>query len=225
MLAELIEKSLSGYVYDLALVAHNLYRSKFVCAKLKNRQWYTFDGMRWACTEIGPYHDVSTDMVQIYQGLLDADERLLQEKEREREKELADVSTNGKEHELHIKLLGQDIDSLKKRVAKIEAVISKLKNVNFKESLCKESMYMFYDAEFLGKLDTNRHLICFKNGVLDLRSKEFRPGRKEDYLSLYVDDVYMGDSFQSKMQKFMTFRENIILKRKGSQFRFPESSE
>jgi len=214
MLSELIEKSLSGYVYDLALVVHNLYKQKFVCAKLKNRQWYTFDGTRWACTEIGPYHDVSTNMVSVYQSLLDADVKELEQKEKVKEVAIEQS-----------KLLNNEIEALKKHITKIEAVISKLKNVNFKESLCKESMYMFYDPEFLGRLDTDRHLICFKNGVLDLRSKEFRPGRKEDYLSLYVDDVYMGDAFQTKMQKFMTFRENIILKRKGNHFRFPESSD
>jgi hypothetical protein len=213
-LQELIEKSLSGYVYDLAIVVHRLYKSKFVCAKLKGRQWYTFDGLKWSCTEIGPYHDVSTHMVTIYQNMLDSDMKELE------------VRSNNDTQSM-TKSEVAEMDALKKHIVRLEAVISKLKNVNFKESLCKESMYMFYDPEFLGKLDKDRHLVCFKNGVLDLRTKEFREGRKEDYLSLYVDDNYIqsGEAFQMKMQRFMTFRENVILKRKGSQFRFPESDD
>lgn len=212
-LQELIEKSLSGYVYDLAIVVHRLYKSKFVCAKLKGRQWYTFDGLKWSCTEIGPYHDVSTHMVTIYQNMLDSD--------------MKELEVLGNDTQSMTKSEVTTMETLKKHIVRLEAVISKLKNVNFKESLCKESMYMFYDPEFLGKLDKDRHLVCFKNGVLDLRTKEFREGRKEDYLSLYVDDTYIqsGEAFQMKMQRFMTFRENVILKRKGSQFRFPESDD
>jgi hypothetical protein len=156
-LQELIEKSLSGYVYDLAIVVHRLYKSKFVCAKLKGRQWYTFDGLKWSCTEIGPYHDVSTHMVTIYQNMLDSDMKELE------------VRSNNDTQSM-TKSEVAEMDALKKHIVRLEAVISKLKNVNFKESLCKESMYMFYDPEFLGKLDKDRHLVCFKNGVLDLRT-------------------------------------------------------
>jgi len=152
-------------------------------------------------------------MVTIYQNMLDSDTK--------------ELEVLGNDTQSMTKSEVTTMDALKKHILRLEAVISKLKNVNFKESLCKESMYMFYDPEFLGKLDKDRHLVCFKNGVLDLRTKEFRDGRKEDYLSLYVDDTYIqsGEAFQLKMQRFMTFRENVILKRKGSQFRFPESDD
>jgi P4 family phage/plasmid primase-like protien len=47
----------------------------------------------------------------------------------------------------------------------------------------KEAMEVFYDRRFKLKLDQNPYLICFKNGVYDLKLNEFRPGRPEDFLS------------------------------------------
>jgi len=201
-LDELIETSLSGYVYDIAMVVHYIYQSKYVCAKLKSRQWYMFDGMRWVATEIGPYHDISNDVVALYQGVYDREEA-----------QLAKLDANEQKPE---------IESLRKRLSKIEALIIKLKNVTFKESLCRECMYLFYDSDFLSKLDKDRQYICFRNGVLDIRTKEFRQGRREDYISLYIDEEFTAnsDDLQNKIPRFTTFRESVILKRKGGQHKF-----
>jgi hypothetical protein len=214
LLTELIDKSLSGLVYDIAAIVHHLYKNKYVCAKIKSRQWFVYDGLKWCYTEIGPYHDLSTDVVAIYERRLAA----------EAEK-AAGFETAGDTAPLN-KEQANEWEICKKRVGRFEHIISKLKNVAFKESVCREAMYLFYNPEFLGKLDKERHLVCFRNGVLDMRSKEFRGGRLMDYQSLYIDDDYMSPvtaaetGFQIKVEKFMTFREGVIAKRKGSQFKF-----
>ena len=43
---------------------------------------------------------------------------------------------------------------------------------------------MFYDPDvkFMDLLDSNPYLMCFNNGVIDFKTKEFRPGRADDYL-------------------------------------------
>lgn len=225
LLHELVEKSLSGYVYDMASVVHYVYRDKYVCAKLKGRQWFYFDGLKWCYTEIGPYHDISTKLVKMYE--VDLDKELAKG---DVFMQLSSAVNDASDNPLTRAQLNE-WDLSKKRMLRLELVIAKLKNVTFKEAVCREAMYLFYNSDFLNKLDKERHLICFKNGVLDLRSKQFRSGNREDYLSLYVDDEYMtpataGDvNSQHKITKFMSFRENVIVKRKGSQFKFTIGSE
>jgi hypothetical protein len=235
---ELIDKSLSGFVYDMAAVVHTIYREKYVCAKLKSRQWFMFDGLKWCYTEIGPYHDISIHIVGLYENMLSND---MEKSDGFSKAEAVVVEPVDQQQPAQSQsqpapqpLSRQQLNEweiCKKRIVRLEMLIAKLKNVTYKESVCREAMYLFYNPDFLNRLDKYRHLVCFKNGVLDLHTKEFRIGRRDDYISLYMDDDYMSPllasdtSFQQKIEKFMAFRENIIVKRKGSQFKFSIGSE
>jgi hypothetical protein len=180
-LESLVEASIQGCVYDLALVVFALYSQKYVCAKVKTRQWFVFEGHHWSFSEIGPYHDISTHMVKIYE------DALKREKEKDREDPV--------------------------RIGALSRLVSKLKNVNFKEMLMKECTYMFYQAGFCTKLDRARSLLCFKNGVLDVTQRVFRAGRPDDHLSLYIDSDYPGHDTGRRIQEFVAFRDDIIAKR------------
>ena len=48
----------------------------------------------------------------------------------------------------------------------------------------KECMEVFYDETFAPKLNNNKYLIAFNNGVYDLKKKTFRDGIPEDFLSM-----------------------------------------
>ena len=180
-LASLVDASIHGCVYDLALVVRSLYRHKYVCAKVKTRQWFVFEGHRWSFSEIGPYHDISTNVVKIYE------EALTKEKER------------------------QPVDPV--RMGALTRLVSKLKNVHFKETLMKECTYIFYQPGFCAKLDRARSLLCFKNGVLDVTQRVFRAGLPDDHLSLYIDSDYPGLDAGRRIQDFVAFRDDIVSKR------------
>ena len=47
----------------------------------------------------------------------------------------------------------------------------------------REAMELFYDGEFARSMDTNKHLLCFNNGVVDFNKKIFREGYPEDYIT------------------------------------------
>ena len=48
----------------------------------------------------------------------------------------------------------------------------------------KEARELFYDPDqkFMNNLDSDPYLLCFNNGVLDMRERQFRKGRPDDYL-------------------------------------------
>jgi hypothetical protein len=100
-------------------------------------------------------------------------------------------------------------------IQKIDNLITKLKNVSFKETICRECIYLFYDSDFIKKLDKKINLVCFKNGIWDIQNKILRDGLKKDYISLSIDGDYNGqnDNIDYIINQFIEFRKKIVLKR------------
>jgi P4 family phage/plasmid primase-like protien len=72
---------------------------------------------------------------------------------------------------------------IEKRKAKYMEAQKKLKTTAFKKNVMEEARLLFLDEELAVKLDTNKNLIAFNNGVFDTLNMEFRDGKSEDYLS------------------------------------------
>ena len=103
----LINNCLSNYSYDIAKLVFYLYNKEYVCGKLKNKLWYHFKDHKWVITELGPYNEISNNIVKIFE--------------------------NYKETQDHDDDIKQKIDNL----------ILKLKNVSFKETVCRECIYLY----------------------------------------------------------------------------------
>ena len=69
------------------------------------------------------------------------------------------------------------VDSMKKDK------IIKLKNTSSKNNIMKEAAAIFYDTYFIKNMDANKWLMCFNNGVIDFKQKEFRNGYPQDYIT------------------------------------------
>ena len=90
-----------------------------------------------------------------------------------------------------------DLDDKRKTLQKIE---TNLQTTGFKDCVLKECGEMFYDNDFLSKLNCNPYLVGVSNGVLDLHYTErdpvtnamkptrvqFRPGVPEDSISFQM---------------------------------------
>jgi len=86
-------------------------------------------------------------------------------------------------------------DRVAKQAKEFLAVEKSLYTAPFKDSVMKECANLFYDEDFLNKLNLNPYLIVCRNGVLNLRAErkfedgrteyyaDFRPGRPEDMMS------------------------------------------
>ena len=164
--------------YDIAKIVYYLYKDDYVCGKLKNKLWYHYEDHKWKQTELGPYKELSTNIVQLFEKYK------------------------------------SDIDD-EKINEKVNAIIFKLKNVSFKESVCRECTYLFYDPDFIMNLDRNINLICFNNGVWDIRNKTFRNGIKNDKISLSIGKNYddSDEKMDAIINQFIQFRKKILEKR------------
>ena len=178
-LLNLLENCLSNYSYDIAKLVYHLYKDEYICGKLKNKLWYHFKNHKWQITELGPYNEISNNIVNLFE-----------------------------EYKLH-PTHNEDTK------IKINNLIVKLKNVSFKETICRECIYLFYDADFIKKLDRKINLVCFRNGIWDIQNKILRPGLKEDYISLSNDTDYNGEknNIDYIINQFLEFRKKIVLKR------------
>lgn len=179
----LIEECISGTHYDIANLMYHKYSHEYVSAgKIKSKMWFHFDGHIWRRTELGPYKEISTVLLRIF-----------------------------KQHIEKLTPITDDLNMVDK-VTKLNRIVSSLKNVKVKESICRECLYLFYDPDFLIRLDRQQNLIAFRNGVFDLETKTFRGGQKDDYISLYIDSVYDGDSdtLYEQIARFNAFRANVL---------------
>jgi phage/plasmid-associated DNA primase len=188
-LITLVNDSLNGYNYDIAKIVYYLYKDNYVCAKLKSKLWYKFINHKWKQTELGPYTELSTNIVKLYEDY---------------------------KKDLLILLEKSENNINSEDILKIESIIIKLKNVTYKENICRECLYLFYDSEFILKLDRNIHFICFTNGILNLNNKILRDGEREDFISLSIDLEYNKNNLDKADQiinQFIHFRKKILEKR------------
>jgi P4 family phage/plasmid primase-like protien len=80
-------------------------------------------------------------------------------------------------------------------------------SLTFITTLIKTVRIMVIDGDFTDRLDQNRYLLGFCNGVLDLRTKTFRPGRPDDYISLSMGYDFSQDYDEQSMESL----KNILL--------------
>lgn len=82
-----------------------------------------------------------------------------------------------------------EIISKEYRISEIEVLNQEFSKIlAFSELDCAKYLY---DQEFLNKLDIDKSIICFNNGVYDFRNHIFRKGNFQDYISLSTNYDYI----------------------------------
>jgi len=200
-----IEQSLTGTNVDIAKVMYKMYKHLYVCAGIKTQKWFYFNRHRWVEDEsgIGLRTKVGHDLVQEYCRLISYLNEKLGILEDEKEEEL----DKKKKFELESK-----IKQMSNRILRLTDITKNLKSTSFIDNVMKECRGLFYNKEFMNKLDENHFLFCFKNGVLDLKTGEFRDGKPDDYISLscgvnyvpYKPDLPCMDDINDFLDKVQT---------------------
>ena len=148
--------------FDLAKVLYQIFKDKYICSCITNKTWYVFKNHRWELDKGNCLRKaISTDMHAIYK------------------KKLNKLSTET----MNMDLSDTRMIPLKKKINKIQNVMNMMKTTSDKNNIMKEAVDIFYDPDFMKNMDSNRWLVCFRNGVVDLKENIFRNGLPTDYIT------------------------------------------
>ncbi len=165
-----LSKSVSGQPYDVAKSFFELYKHQFRIGSVDFKEWYYFDTHKWT-----PMQDAYIIKDMLNEDFVNAYVRL--------------GLLYGK------KALKAEGDEKQKLISKQELIMkisTKLRGP-FKKQVIEEltTLYKKHDPDFANRLDENKNLICFSNGVYDLENAIFREGRPEDYITLCTNIKYI----------------------------------
>ena len=158
--------------FDLASVLYNMFKDRFACVSVKNKVWFEYINHRWHEIDSGNTlrMAISKEMHQIYF------ERTCETTNKANS--LGDPGEPGRE-------------KLMKVSQKIGDICTLLKKTQSKQNIMREACELFYDKDFMSKLDRNPYLLCFNNGVVDFKQKLFRKGQPNDFLSKCTNIDYV----------------------------------
>tara|TARA_Y100001954_G_scaffold54169_1_gene57924 strand:- start:2836 stop:5679 length:2844 start_codon:yes stop_codon:yes gene_type:complete len=168
----------------LADVLYQLYKDQFICVSIKNNGWYECKNGRWLEIDSGNTLRmlISKKMHDVY--LAKAHECI--------------------ENVTKLESQGENTQALKERSNVIGEICMHLKTTSWKNNIMKEAKELFYDNEFIEKLDSNPYLLSFNNYVIDFKKKEFRLPKPDDYISKSTNIEYID------YNKFDTNQKSIV---------------
>jgi P4 family phage/plasmid primase-like protien len=178
-LNDLVYIGLSGKPLEHAEIVYYLNKDKYVYAD--NNLWYMYVN-RWI--EIGSKNQyLRADIVNLKKIYLELKNKYMQ---------------------------------LEKDSSKFSKIITQIIK-NFSDTVVKNNIMTelleFYSIDnrhktFLGKLDNNKNLIGFNNGVYDLQKFEFREGKYDDFISITTGYNYIS-THTDKCKELLQFLEDI----------------
>lgn len=219
-----------GTHVDIARFARLIYGDEFICAHIKNGYWYHFDKSAHRFIK----SDSATTLRKELCGRIRLTfsnygiklRRILQKQNETVEGvNLSNVvvSTGGgatvkmdededEAQEIYETVVDADKDD---RIKTCSKIFDSLGRTGFLDSViteCKHCFYETYGDEFLKKLDTNKYLIGFNNGVYDLENGLFREGRPEDMVSMTTGYDYIPyDPMDSKVTMIYEMFKKIFV--------------
>jgi P4 family phage/plasmid primase-like protien len=170
----LVLAACSGTEHDMACVIHAKFRDLYMCCDFGKNVWFRWAGHVWRETDKGVDLQLKLSK-QIARVFFDKMTSLQVEM---KDRGLVECSGEGK-----VDCGFCEYCLVEKQRSGLNVMYTKLKTTRFKDNVMRECRELFFDEDFTKKLDSNKDLIAFNNGVLDLTNFEFRDGKPEDYLS------------------------------------------
>lgn len=167
--------------YDIARSLYELYSDVFVCASIEPKKvWLRYTNHHWQIMQ-GAIHlkkKISEDIVKKFSEI---GSQLYAKK--------AELMGSGGDQN------GEDCKNIETKLEAVNKISKSLGTNTFKNNIINECIELFYDEDFLNKLGKDKYLLCFKNGVYDLKNHVFRDGKPEDYIALQmpIDYIHHND--------------------------------
>jgi P4 family phage/plasmid primase-like protien len=173
--------------FDFAKVLLHIYKDTYVCSSLIGKTWYTFKNHRWVLDKGQSLRmAISVEMYNAYHQKLEMWQNEMQ----------------------HYDPTDERYTSMCKLIRTGTELSLRLKKTNDKNNIMKEALELFFDPNFEKNMDTNKWLVGFNNGVVDLKNKEFRDGRPLDYItkSTGIDHIPFSEVAENPyVEKINTF--------------------
>tara|TARA_B100001093_G_scaffold516262_1_gene594638 strand:- start:332 stop:2077 length:1746 start_codon:yes stop_codon:yes gene_type:complete len=167
-----IENSITNITeWDFAQVLYQICKDEFVCVSIKNNIWYEYHGHRWFEIDSGNTLRliISKRMHDMYLKKVTDSVNQLQQMDQS----------------------DQNSETVRKRTHKLTDICQLFKKTTWKNNIMREARELFYDKDFMNKLDNNPYLLCFNNCVVDFKEKKFRAGQPDDYISKSTNIDYI----------------------------------
>ena len=174
--------------HSMALVLYNMFKGRFVCASIKHKTWFEFEGHKWIEIDSGTTlrEKISLDLHSEYNNKIGV---------------LKDL--------IHNDAPAGSNDALITKINSLLTLAQKMGNVDGKNKIMREAQELFYDRNFMNKLDGNPYLLHFTNGIYDFQTKEFRNGKSDDYISLSTGHDYIP--FDNANEEHVRHKKEINL--------------
>tara|TARA_B100000963_G_C22638067_1_gene678679 strand:- start:3671 stop:6487 length:2817 start_codon:yes stop_codon:yes gene_type:complete len=196
-----IEKTVNQHQeYDLAMVLYELYKDKYVCVSTSQNLWMEYENNRWISSDKGSSlrHKISEVLSEMYlDKVKEYDNKIFSAQNNQNLVKHAvgivnDIMTSKNKDDSQGDPL---INKLKKKRDIFEEIgKKKLRTTSWKSNIMKEASDIFYDRNFIRKMDQNPYLFCFNNCVIDFRTNEIRNGRPDDYITKCTNTNYLKRS-------------------------------
>jgi len=182
----LIMLACSGTEFDVASVIYAKFRDHYKCTDFKHNVWYRWMGHVWKETDQGVdlQLKLSKEIARVFFDRMTAVQNEMNQR--------GTMScTGGDKSDCKV------CDYCKMETTRVDLnkIFTQLKTTKFKSNVMKECRELFFDEHFNKKVDSNKDLIAFNNGVLELDNNYlFRPGKPEDYMSFSTGIDYDPDT-------------------------------
>ena len=178
--------------WDYAMLLYHMFKDKYVCSSITNKTWYIFKDHKWENDEgMTLRMAISKELFQLYS-----------DKQGEYLAEMHEF----KDDVAYYEKLGL-------KVKKIAEICVKLKKTGDKNNIMREAMEIFFDKHFMKNMDSNPYLMCFTNGVIDFKTKTFRGGYPQDYITKTTGIPYIPFNEQESSEiseEIITFMEQLF---------------
>ena len=186
---DIIKKSLDITSYSVAKVFYEFNKYQYVCVSISKKKWYEYKNHRWEYMDeaYSIINKINTELSNIYSNLC--------------------IAYHQKA--MHIEN-NDDKKTILSKATIASKIATKLREMSFKKNVIAELCILYYDKYFMEKLDENRYLIGFSNGIYDLKNNYFRNGRPEDYISMCTNCPYINyDEKNDQIIQVLNFFEQI----------------
>ena len=181
-IGNIILKAEYGTEMDVAKIVYERYKCENVCIDIDNDSWYEFQNHIWIKLSVSPI-SCTKIMENVMRELLLNSVYCIKEIPR-----------------------GDTLEVYLTKIKNSIKMMENFKKLEFRERVIKECHLLFFDPKFEAKLDSNKNLVGYNNGIYDIRLNYLRAGTPDDLVSITLGYNY---NIEPKNEDIKSFSDSV----------------